>query len=98
MKASIAVCAAALLAACALEPAAERAAPRSSAYEEGWRAGCASGLYVRSLRFSRTPLAGDNLVIDPDRFRKDNDYALGWADGMRNCDTGRPGADRSERR
>jgi hypothetical protein len=81
-----------------MEPPAERAAPQSAAYEQGWRDGCATGLYLRSVRFTGAPLAGDRFAHDAERFRTNNDYAVGWGDGIRSCDTGRPGPDRTDRR
>jgi hypothetical protein len=93
-KPLIAACAAALLAGCAIleqfkPPTAEPPGP-VNAYEQGWRDGCATGLYVRSVRFTGAPLAGDRYVIDTERFRTNKDYTIGWGDGIRSCDTGRP--------
>lgn len=58
------------------------------AYDQGWRDGCATGLYLRALRFNFAPLAGDPVAQNPERFRTNNDYALGWGDGISICDAG----------
>jgi hypothetical protein len=94
-KPLIAACAAALLAGCAIMEqfsprTAQPSEPPASAYEQGWRDGCATGLYVRAVRFTGAPLAGDRYAIDTERFRTNKDYTVGWGDGVRSCDTGRP--------
>jgi hypothetical protein len=93
-KTLIAACAAALLGGCAVleqfqPPAAQPPGP-VSAYEQGWRDGCATGLYVRAFRFTGAPLSNDRYAIDTERFRTNKDYTVGWGDGIRSCDTGRP--------
>jgi hypothetical protein len=84
----------ALLAECSTEAVTQREAAQSLTYDEGWRDGCSSGLYERSIRFYGKPLAVDRFKRDDARFRTDRDYALGWNDGRGSCVIGRPGPPR----
>jgi hypothetical protein len=69
-----------------------RAEPKQlTAYDQGWRDGCTTGLYVRALPFNFAPLPDDRLTQDAERFRTNGDYVLGWGDGMNTCDAGRSG-------
>lgn len=93
---TIVLAAALLLPGCALDPRADDV-PRSGDYHQGWRDGCVSGLYLRNLRLSGTAHADDRFVHDLKRWRDSSEYAIGWGDGLRSCDAGRPGSDRSPR-
>jgi hypothetical protein len=88
----IAVCAAALIAGCAVveQFTQSEKASQFPAYDQGWRDGCATGLYVRAFRFTGGPLATDRYALDTERFSANKDYAVGWGDGVQSCDTGRP--------
>jgi hypothetical protein len=68
------------------EPLTQLGPAQSPAYEQGWRDGCATGLYVRGFRFSGAPLADDHFAQDAERFRTNKEYTVGWGDGMRTCD------------
>jgi hypothetical protein len=59
-------------------------------YEQGWRDGCATGLYERSVRSNGTPLPGERFAQDAQQYRTNQDYTAGWGDGIRTCDTERP--------
>jgi hypothetical protein len=73
------------------EVLAQAGAKQLTAYDQGWRDGCATGLYVRALRFNFAPFPGDGLAQDPERFRTNSEYVLGWGDGMSICDAGHSG-------
>jgi hypothetical protein len=37
------------------------------------------------------PQAGDRFVHNAERWRDSSDYVIGWGDGLKSCDAGRPG-------
>lgn len=92
MKSAIALCAAVLLlAACAALDRTPEQVRGSRDYQEGWRDGCVSGLYLRNVRLGGAPQAGDRFVHNAERWRDSSEYVVGWGDGLKSCDVGRPG-------
>ena len=90
MRFSIALCAAVLLlAGCALDDRTPQPVRGSPDYQQGWREGCVSGLYLRNLREGGDAQAGDRFMHNAERWRDSREYALGWGDGLESCDKGR---------